>query len=447
MLGAEENANHADEEAHGHGARSVRVSAPDGTPIGFLEIDRVVASRCCGGIRASPSVSPEELRRIAAVMTLKCGFVGLAAGGAKGGILMPPGVSQDERAERLAAFGRALGPLLRSGIWSHGVDLGTSLADVELIRRAAGLGRNFARAVAEPPSPAPDSSSAEPAGLTVALATEAALESLGISVRGARIAVQGAGAVGRAAIDALGRAGARIVAVATVAGTLHRDTGLDPSALLDGLARSGDRFAGGTHAQPPRAVLNVDCEALLVCAGTASVDADAAAHLLARTVVCGANIPFADGVEECLSHRGILVLPDFIAGAGGVLGTTLETAAGAAPVEVGSILRRRFKPLVEATIAAAAARGDSPAAEARRRALRVLAACDSVYGAERPPTLLPDRLAPQPSAAARAYLAFEHHVRHSSRLARIARRLHARALARAEEVLSASLAVGAGGPA
>jgi glutamate dehydrogenase/leucine dehydrogenase len=146
-----------------------------------------------------------------------------------------------------------------------------------------------------------------------------------------------------------------------------------------------------------------------------------------------------------LFDRGILVLPDFIAGAGGVLGTTLETAAGAAPVEVESILRRRFKPLVAETVAAAAARGDPPAAEARRRALNVLAACDRAYEATRPPTLLPDRLAPDLSVAARVCLAIERRARGSSRLARIARRLHGRSLARAEEVLSASLAIGAEG--
>ena len=54
-------------------------------------MDRIVAGRCCGGIRATAGVTSEELRRIAAVMTLKCGFVGLAVGGAKGGIVMPSG--------------------------------------------------------------------------------------------------------------------------------------------------------------------------------------------------------------------------------------------------------------------------------------------------------------------------------------------------------------------
>jgi glutamate dehydrogenase (NAD(P)+) len=434
---------YAGEQDASHGKRSVRISAPDGAALGFLEIDRVVAGRCCGGVRASADVTQEELRRIAEVMTLKCGFVGLAAGGAKGGIVMPTGASPEERAERLVAYGRALGQLLRSGVWSHGVDLGTTMADLALIRRGAGL--EGARVTTIPPADARarHSSSAEPAGLTVALSAEAALESLRICARGARVAIQGAGAVGRAALAALARAGARIVAVATVAGTLHRDEGLDAALLLEGLARSGDGFLGGTNRLSPLAVLEVDCDALLSCAVTASIDASVAARMRAGTVICGANTPFADGAQDALAARGILVLPDFIAGAGGVLGSTLETAAGAGPEEVESILRRRFKPLVTSTIAAAAARGDAPAVEAGRRALRVLAACDLAYRAERPPTLLPDRLAPEASLAARACLALEHRLRGSTRLAPVVRGLHRRALARAEQVLCASLEAGA----
>lgn len=121
-------------------ARSVRVGAPDGATLGFLEIDRVVAGRCCGGIRASATVTAEELCRIAAVMTLKCSFVGLAAGGAKGGIVIQEGISPEQRVERLAACGRGLAAIFRSGTWSHGVDLGTTPDDLATIREGAGLG-------------------------------------------------------------------------------------------------------------------------------------------------------------------------------------------------------------------------------------------------------------------------------------------------------------------
>jgi glutamate dehydrogenase (NAD(P)+) len=418
------------------------VNDPDGNLLGFVAIDRIVAGRSCGGIRAGPRVTADEIGRIARVMTLKCGFAGLAAGGAKGGVIVPEGSSAEQRASRLEAFGRAAAALLRSGVWSHGADMGTTDLDIARIRRAAGIG-------ADPGLPGPlrvpatgDASSGSAAGLTVALSTEAALDSLGVSLRGARIAIQGAGAVGRAAMESLAAAGARIVAISTVAGTLGDDGGLDVRSVLENLRQSGDKFTSG--GAPPEAVLAASCDVMLLCAGSDTLDATAAERLDVRAVVCGANIPFTDEVADRLVERGILVLPDFVAGTGGVLGSTLVAVAGATAPELELVLRRHFKPLVAQTLASAAARGTTVAAEARRRALRVIAACDAAYGSERPDALLPERLAPRDSGAVRLLLAAERRCRGSTRLAALARLLHGSAVARAERVLSASYAAGAG---
>jgi glutamate dehydrogenase (NAD(P)+) len=418
------------------------VTDPDGTLLGFVEVDRVVAGRCCGGIRAGPAVTAGEIRRIAEVMTLKCGYAGLAAGGAKGGVIVPDGMTTRQRTARLEAFGRAVAPLLRSGVWSHGADMGTSDVDIARIRHAAGIGSYPGPPGSTPAALKGEASSGYAAGLTVALCAEAALESLGIPLHKARIAVQGAGAVGRAAIRSLASSGARIVAVSTIAGTLRRDGGLDAESVLDGLAGAGDGFAAG--GEPADAVLSTECDVMLLCAGSGALDSMAGERLRARAVVCGANIPFADGVENRLSARGFLVLPDFVAGGGGVLGSTLVTAAGVTPLELEAILRRRFKPLVLQTLAEACARGTTIAAEARSRALRVIAACEAAYGPERPETLLPERLAPIDPALVRLAIAAERRIRGSSRLACIARLLHRSAVARVERVLSTSLAAGVG---
>lgn len=422
------------------GSWSLRDS--DGDLLGFVAIDRVVAGRCCGGIRAGPQVTADEIERIARVMTLKCGFAGLAAGGAKGGVIVPEGFSAEQRAARLEAFGRAAGSLLRSGIWSHGADMGTTDFDIARIRHAAGVGPDPEAAGARVAPYSADASSGRAAGLTVALSTEAALKSLGLSTRNARVAVQGAGAVGRAAIEALAAAGARVVAISTVMGTLRDDTGLDVRSVLEGLERSGDQFTVG--GVPPEAVLAAPCDVMLLCAGSGMLDTTAAERLDARAVVCGANIPFSDEVADRLVERGVLVLPDFVAGAGGVLGSTLVAAAGATALELELILRRRFMPIVLETLASAAANGTTVAAEAKHRSLRVIAACDAAYGAERPDTLLPERLGPRQSGLGRLFLAAERRCRGSTRLAPLARLLHKPAVASAERVLSASFAAGAG---
>src|SRR5688572_10827329 len=110
---------------------SIVIPAPSGEPIGFVEIDRVVAGRCCGGVRMTATVTPDEVRRLARIMTLKCGYLGLASGGAKSGIIGPAGESAGERRARLEAFGRAVAPLLHARMYSLGSDLGTTPEDIE----------------------------------------------------------------------------------------------------------------------------------------------------------------------------------------------------------------------------------------------------------------------------------------------------------------------------
>lgn len=422
-------------------AGSWRITDEDGTVLGFIVIDRVVAGRSCGGIRASASVTAEEIGRIARVMTLKCGFAGVAAGGAKGGVIVPEDFTAAQRAGRLEAYGRAASAWLRSGVWSHGADMGTTDIDIARIRHAAGIG----------PAPGPtdlpitpargDATSGRAAGLTVALSAEAALESLGIALRGARIAIQGAGAVGRAAMESLVGAGARIVAISTISGSICDELGLDVPAVVEGLERSGDKFTGDRL--PPQAVLATPCDVVLLCAGSGTLSASSAEQLDARVVVCGANIPFTDEVGDRLTSRGIVVLPDFVAGGGGVLGSTLVAAAGVNAVELEAILRRRFKPLVAQTLAFAIAHGTTAATVARQRALRVIDACEAAYGSDRPDTLLPERLAPSETGAVRLLLAAERRCRGSTRLASAARLLHGAAVARAERVLSATFSAGA----
>ncbi len=412
---------------------SIRAASPDDVPLGFLEIDRTVAGRCCGGIRASSTVSPAELRRLARVMTLKCGYLGLAAGGAKAGVLVPEAASSNERLAILRAFGVSFGPVLRSGVYSFGSDLGTTDADIHEIRRAAGLRGGTAT----------PSSTGAYAGLTVALATVAALRARGHDPRGARIAVQGFGSVGRAVVAALDREGARIVAVATVHGTLHREAGIAVEDLLRRWASEGDAVVTGDETRPPHAALEVHCDALIPCATTGAVDLEAARRVAAPVVVCGANDPFRDGAEAVLTDRNVLIVPDFVANGGGVLGSTLA-AAGAAIEEVESLFRRRFARRVASTIDEALARGETVTSLAERKALRFLDACEWAHASSQPPGLLPEALAPRPTPATRLLLSLEERVRPFGKLKFLGRRLRPFAARQVEEILTCGWAAGEG---
>src|SRR5262245_34215762 len=94
--------------------------ADDDATLGAVVIDDVVAGRACGGLRIAPVVTDEELRALAAVMTLKFAFFGIACGGAKAGLVVPLAASLEERARRARAFGAALAPLLRVGTYVPG---------------------------------------------------------------------------------------------------------------------------------------------------------------------------------------------------------------------------------------------------------------------------------------------------------------------------------------
>ncbi len=410
---------------------TLRLKTPSGAPLGFLAIDRMVAGRCCGGVRMTATVGPPELGRLARIMTLKCGYLGLASGGAKAGIVLEPGSTPDERAARVRTFGLAIAPLVRSGFYSMGTDLGTTQADVDAIREAAG----FSASADSGPS------SGDFAGLTVALSALAALRARGIDPRGARVAIQGAGAVGQAAAAVLRREGVRIVAAATIDGTLAREGGLDADTL-----KRGESFRSGAGARPPEAVLEVPCDVFIPCAGSGTIDTAAAATLPASIVVCGANDAFAPGAEERLLARQVLVVPDFVANGGGVLGSTLVSAVGASTEEVDELMRRHFLPRVAATLEEARRLGEPVAEPARREALAFLAACDRAYGSTRPPSLLPEGMAPRASLRSRLLLALERRARGSRKLAPLGRRLRPLGLRRVGDVLNSVRRV-AGDPA
>jgi glutamate dehydrogenase (NAD(P)+) len=191
-------------------------------------------------------------------------------------------------------------------------------------------------------------------------ATEAALEHVDFDLDGARVAVQGFGAVGQHAARFLCGKGAVLVAAADSGGTLSGPVGLDVEALVE-LKRAGksvvDHAAGTSGACD--AVLDTECEIWIPAARPDVIREDNVERLRTRLIVSGANIPIAPGAERRLHERGVLSIPDFIANAGGVIcaameyrGATRAAAFDAIAEKVGSntaqvlaaVKRRRVTP-------------------------------------------------------------------------------------------------------
>lgn len=318
------------------GPRSVRhVDLPAGAE-GWLVIDRTVRGRAFGGLRivgdgATEADPVAALVAAARVMTLKYGFARFALGGAKAALRVPgddgnPG--DPRRRGALRAFGAALRREIGSGEWLPGVDMAACRDDLDALFEGAGR-PGAARGWL-------DRSNVYTAW-SVFAALRAGLVAAGVEERGARVALQGFGRVGTVLAARLHAAGMRVVALSTRDGGLHDPAGLDVPALCSARERSGDRFlrawTGGGASIAATDALLVPCEAAVPAAQSFVLDAETAPALQARVVACAANAPFARAVERALGARGILVLPDFVANVGGVVGSVLERAIGQAALE------------------------------------------------------------------------------------------------------------------
>ena len=166
---------------------------------------------------------------------------------------------------------------------------------------------------------------AEATGRGVMVATREALAQLGLPLQGARVAVQGFGNVGSVSAGLLHAAGARIVAVSDSRGGTLNPQGLDPRALVRHKRESGrlDDYPGGEPVDN-QALLISDCDVLIPAALEQQITAANAERVRARLVVEGANGPTTPEADAILGARGVLVVPDILANAGGVVVSYFE---------------------------------------------------------------------------------------------------------------------------
>ncbi|GGN45615.1 glutamate dehydrogenase [Streptomyces kronopolitis] len=284
---------------------------------GVLVIDNTARGIGKGGTRMSPGVTVDEVSRLARVMTWKWAAADLFYGGAKAGIVADP-ASRDKEAV-LRAFARALSNEVPRA-YVMGLDMGLTEDDAAIIQDELG---DRGAAVGTPEhlgGVAYDRLGVT--GYGVAEAADAAARHQGLPLAGARVALQGFGAVGSAAARRFVELGATVVAVSTAHGALHDPGGLDLDALLAARAEHGDRFV--THRPSGSALaagdeLTVDCD-IVVPAALQDVITHRTAHeIKAKLVVEGANLPTSAQARTVLAERGITVVPDFVANAGGVV--------------------------------------------------------------------------------------------------------------------------------
>ena len=289
---------------------------------GVLVIDNTARGIGKGGTRMQPGVSVGEIARLARVMTWKWASVDLFYGGAKAGIKADPASPYKE--EILRAFVRRLSNEVPEE-YVFGLDMGLTENDAAIINDE--LGSRLA-AVGTPYELG--GIPYDQLGITGFGVAEAVDEAAGVKdLRGARVAVQGFGAVGHATAERLHALGYQVVAISTAQGAIADQRGLNIPGLVARRAEVGDALVDD---YPELRIqqgdeLFVDAEIVVPAALQDVIDADAAERVGAQLVVEGANLPTNAAAQQVLARRGITVVPDFIANAGGVVSASFAMDA------------------------------------------------------------------------------------------------------------------------
>lgn len=281
-----------------------------------------------GGIRYHPDVTLDEVRALASWMTWKCAVVGVPFGGAKGGVVCnPKELSTRDLQAITRRFTTDLGDLIGPHSDVPAPDMGTDAATMAIIYdtyQTMHPGTNNLGVVTGKPVHIGGSYGREEAtgrgGLYV---TQRALER-GVlegtgDLRGLTVAIQGFGNVGSNAARLFHEQGTRIVAVSDSSGAVHADDGLDPEAAVRHKKDTGS-VAGleGTDRVSSDELLAIECDILIPAARENQLREDNAADVRARMIVELANGPSTPGADRIFRERGIPVVPDILANAGGV---------------------------------------------------------------------------------------------------------------------------------
>jgi glutamate dehydrogenase (NAD(P)+) len=285
---------------------------------GVVVIDNTARGIGKGGTRMSPHLTIVEVARLARTMTYKWACVDLFHGGAKAGIVGDPNSPDKERV--LRAWARALSNEIPSD-YVAGLDMGLTEADAAIIQDELGDRGAAVGTPAELGGVPYDELGVT--GFGVAEATCAAAAHADTTLQGARVAIQGFGAVGRAAAKRYAELGATIVAISTIKGALYDPDGLDITLLNEGVAEFGDAVVSespnGSLLDDPQSLLSLPVEVLVPAATQDVIDDRSAGEIQAGIVVEGANLPTSAAARKVLKARGITVVPDFIANAGGAV--------------------------------------------------------------------------------------------------------------------------------
>lgn len=313
--------------------RELKVSVPvkmDDGSVRIFEGYRVQHSTsrgpCKGGIRYHQSVNEDEVKALAAWMSFKCAVVNIPYGGAKGGIKVDPSSLSKGELERLTRrYTAMILPIIGPEKDIPAPDVGTNAQVMDWIMDTYSMmngytipgvvtGKDFevGGSLGRP----------EATGRGVMIITMEVLDKYKLAPPDVSVAVQGMGNVGSVATRLLYEKGCRIVAVSDVSGGIRKESGLNIPEIIDFVKQHKllkDYNAEGVEHIDNRALLTTKCDILIPAALENQITADVAEDLNCRLIIEAANGPTTVEADAVLEKRGIVVLPDILTNAGGVI--------------------------------------------------------------------------------------------------------------------------------
>ncbi|MEX2155323.1 MAG: Glu/Leu/Phe/Val dehydrogenase dimerization domain-containing protein [Gemmatimonadales bacterium] len=292
---------------------------------------------CKGGIRYHPEADHDEVLGLAAIMTWKTALMDIPFGGAKGGVTVNPKKLSKLELERLTRrftqrIAIVLGPY--RDIPAPDVNTNAQVMAWILDEYSSRQGYTPAVVTGKPVSLGGSLGREEATGRGVMYVMQEYARDFGVPLKGGRVVIQGFGNVGSHLARLLdAEAGAKVVAVSDVEGGIYNDTGLDVSGLLAYAAQGGGRggrpvseWPGGKRITNDE-LWTIPCEWLVPAALGGVITKEKNARTVdCKVVVEGANEPTTPTADRILEERGIAVLPDFLANAGGVTVSYYEWA-------------------------------------------------------------------------------------------------------------------------
>ena len=283
-----------------------------------------------GGLRFHPAVTKDEVKALSTWMTFKCSVAGIPYGGGKGGMAIDPKKYSKAELERISrGFAEAISPLIGEKVDIPAPDVNTNGQIMSwMVDSYEKIVGHSAKGVftGKPLEFGGSLARTEATGYGVHLAAKKALDKLNIDVKGATYAVQGFGNVGYYTAYYAYKDGAKIVAFSNTDVAIYNENGIDMEAVIKDYEENGRIVENKGYGKDftNEELLELEVDVLAPCALENQITSENADRIKAKVITEGANGPTTPEADEILYKKGIVVIPDILANAGGVVVSYFE---------------------------------------------------------------------------------------------------------------------------